>query len=750
MGGGGDDGHSAAGVHIEYEDLYAVLVFFATTYIAGQISSRFLKMPGLVGEIFAGLLLGPPLLDYAPYPEALVMLGEVGLILLVLEAGIDIDLVTLKLIGARGCLIAILGSVLPIVIGFAVAIVLGNELKAAIAAGACFGPTSLGIALNILRAGNILNTPTGQLIIAAAIIDDMIALVILSQLEGLAGDVTIQGVLIPVVSALGFLLLGGYLAIAVLPKYVTLFLDKYAPENRGFVATGIMFALMYAMIPATYYSKASYLMGAFISGLLFCSDNDLHHNFVCQYKRLMQWLIRIFFAASIGFQVPIKDFANGEVLWQGLLFTLSLIGKIGVGFLVPNFSQGSAFKGEHFRDCLIVGFSMMAEGEFALVIAVFSVDKELISPDLYASVVLAILLSTVIAPFSLRAVIKKHAAHAESKLNVVPIDSDVESVGKKVSLFVCIQYQTMAKFGLFQRITKCMFELGLDIIDHRSTHEHGNELFLSEVYARDANFVGPIEDAEAVTKRLAEIQERLMEVIDQPDTATVEVGQWAPGIAAKGGNSSRVSDFQFLFEAAQEESMHGNAKIFKEEEKVNDKPQLPDGGEGRSRLSQNSTGLEDLSFRTSATMHNRVSEMLGGVEAAEVQIGRHRFPIKLGQRTIEALKAAKPDECLELILSQGRRVRIDSGLQGFIRGSTTREELPIDDALQPATGRSGRRRVNSGLDGMLRGSGVRSDWPQGRSRRTKAHSDLGAFFRATTPARVDQRKLEELGVLEEK
>ena len=74
----------------------------------------------------------------------------------------------------------------------------------------------------------------------------------------------------------------------------------------------------------------------------------------------------------------------------------------------------------------------------------------------------------------------------------------------------------MAKFGLFQRITKCMFELGLDIIDHRSTHEHGNELFLSEVYARDANFVGSIEDAEAVTKRLAEIQERLLEVIDQP------------------------------------------------------------------------------------------------------------------------------------------------------------------------------------------------------------------------------------------
>lgn len=92
-----------------------------------------------------------------------------------LEAGIDIDLVTLKLVGSRGCLIAVIGSFAPIVIAFAVALAIGSEVKEAIAAGASFGPTSLGIALNILRAGNVLNTPTGQMIIAAAIIDDMIA-----------------------------------------------------------------------------------------------------------------------------------------------------------------------------------------------------------------------------------------------------------------------------------------------------------------------------------------------------------------------------------------------------------------------------------------------------------------------------------------------------------------------------------------------------------------------------------------------
>lgn len=74
----------------------------------------------------------------------------------------------------------------------------------------------------------------------------------------------------------------------------------------------------------------------------------------------------------------------------------------------------------------------------------------------------------------------------------------------------------MAKFGLFQKITKCLFDLGLDVIDHRSTHEHGDQLFLSEVYARDRNFPGSSEDSETVSKRLEEIQEQLLKVIDQP------------------------------------------------------------------------------------------------------------------------------------------------------------------------------------------------------------------------------------------
>ena len=174
-----DDGEESFGVHIEYEDLYDTIVFFTIIYVAGQIASRLLKMPDLVGEIVAGILMGPPLADFVPNPEAFVLLGEVGLVLLVVEAGIDIDVSTLKLIGTRGFMIAIVGSILPIGIGILVAIGLAGtgDIKSVLSAGAVFGPTSLGIALNILRSGGILNTPVGQLIVSAAVIDDMIALI---------------------------------------------------------------------------------------------------------------------------------------------------------------------------------------------------------------------------------------------------------------------------------------------------------------------------------------------------------------------------------------------------------------------------------------------------------------------------------------------------------------------------------------------------------------------------------------------
>lgn len=309
--------------------------------------------------------------------------------------------------------------------------------------------------------------PVGQLIISAAVIDDMIALVVLSQLEALVGELTVASILIPVVSAVGFLILGGYAAIFILPPLIEKhILSRFKEENHARVEMAIMFAMVLALMPATYYAKASYLMGCFVAGLTFCSSHALHHLFVRQFKRLLQWLMRIFFAASIGFQVPIKDFADTTIIWQGLVYTLALLGKVGVGFMVPNFTQGGKFRGNHLRDCLITGFSMAAEGEFAFVIAVFAVDAALIHPDLYASVVLAVLLSTIIPPFLLRFTISYYnkkgqetveRAAEEENMRKHILGSEVENalvqgIRNNTTVFLCIQTQSESKWGLLPSI----------------------------------------------------------------------------------------------------------------------------------------------------------------------------------------------------------------------------------------------------------------------------------------------------------
>jgi Kef-type K+ transport system membrane component KefB len=201
----------------------------------------------------------------------------------------------------------------------------------------------------------------GQLIVSAAVIDDMIALIILSQLSALTGEASVASIVVPIVSALCFLIIGGYIAVVPLPKLLDrFFYAKIKKESHGAAGLALMFLFLFAMMPATYYAKSSFLMGAFLSGLVFCRNHDVHVRFVSQFKRLLQWLMRIFFAASIGFQVPIKDFGDGKVIGIGLLFTLALLGKLAVGFLVPNFNHSDVFRGLHLRDCLITGCSMVS------------------------------------------------------------------------------------------------------------------------------------------------------------------------------------------------------------------------------------------------------------------------------------------------------------------------------------------------------------------------------------------------------
>lgn len=129
----------------------AILLFLILATAMGICSAK-LGMPALVGEIFAGFLFGPPLADFVPFSEALVLVGEIGLIMLLLEAGVELDVAQLRETGIRALAIGVTGTILPLCVGMGLGMASGaGSIKSALAVGASFSPTSLGVAASALK-----------------------------------------------------------------------------------------------------------------------------------------------------------------------------------------------------------------------------------------------------------------------------------------------------------------------------------------------------------------------------------------------------------------------------------------------------------------------------------------------------------------------------------------------------------------------------------------------------------------------
>ena len=293
----------------------------AVAWLLGSLSA-FAGLPSLVGEIVAGFLLGPPLADFVPYPGALVLLGNIGLIGLLLESGISLDLPQLKENGYRALLMATVGAVLPMAAGFSVGRWIGQDVPSAIAAGACFASTSLGVASNALNAGDVINTPLGQLIVTSSVFDDVYGLIMLSILQVIA-DPNSQAFdyVLPFLSSFGLILVLGLLGVTVFPRIIEEKILPLAPENiRDQVAMVLVLLFVTAYMLLLNECKASYLTGVFLAGMTFCKIRSVHAFFVTHARPIHVWLLRVFFSATIGFQVPITRFQDPYVLKWGSAF----------------------------------------------------------------------------------------------------------------------------------------------------------------------------------------------------------------------------------------------------------------------------------------------------------------------------------------------------------------------------------------------------------------------------------------------
>ena len=302
-----------------FTNLILTIIFLVMVFFASKLF-EFFRIPSLVGEILIGSLVGPLFANLVPSHETFVLLGELGLVLLVTQAGLEIQLSIFKQIGFRSFCGGIFGSITPLLIGMAIGFIFNFNVIESFSIGACFCATSVGVAIVILKAGKILNTPLGQLVVASAAIDDVVALVILSELQAMASSSSSQwDFVIPIISATGFVLVFGTLAVYVTPTLVSKLeknFENTSIEKLEKIFLCLLTVLCVGLMAALHYGRSSYLLGAFLGGLSFCSASSVKLAWRKHVKTIMKWLLRLFFAATIGFQIPLKS-----------IWTLKIIGK---------------------------------------------------------------------------------------------------------------------------------------------------------------------------------------------------------------------------------------------------------------------------------------------------------------------------------------------------------------------------------------------------------------------------------------
>ena len=303
---------------------------------------------------------------------------------------------------------------------------------------------------------------------------------------------------------------------------------NYTEDHRENVILALLFLATFAFVPMVHFLGSSHLLGAFLAGLCFCTDHTIHHAWHHQIKRVLQWMLRIFFAAAIGFAIPILEFGSPKVIIRGLVYCIAGIGKIVQGFFAQPLNA---------KEFFIVGFSMSAWGEFAFILATVSYSEGQMDKESFSAVLLAVLLSVIYSPYGLTLTISYFEKQAQRKMDEHLAQFDDKNLHP---LYFGINTKARGSWGHQDKILKAIFDLDLEIIDFRLWHApefnttHHQPLTKESFYVQDKRAVLPptkyLNDSEKklLVERVKQIRDGLSEALGEK--AVVNVRRWLPGM----------------------------------------------------------------------------------------------------------------------------------------------------------------------------------------------------------------------------
>lgn len=364
--------------------LTLLLVFGSAKLFANLCEA--INLPGLVGEILAGILLGPSVLNWV-HPDAVFnALAQLGVMFLLFRVGLEVKASDFMRVGRTAFLVAVAGVALPFLSGWACMQLAGASRIEAIFVGAALVATSVGITAQVLAAKGLLHQRASQIILAAAVIDDVLGLLVLALVSSMAvGRVNVAGLATTAALAGGFTLLVAKYGTSTLQQVIPRVERRLSVAERQFhLALVLLFALA---LLATYVGVAA-IVGAFLAGMALSESVEKR---VHELSHGIGELLVPFFLVSIGLHLDLAVFASRSTLILSTVILIAAVLSKFIGCALGSWTLGRV-------DMLRVGVGMIPRGEVGMVVAQLGLSLGVINKSIYAAVVFMAVGTTLVAP----------------------------------------------------------------------------------------------------------------------------------------------------------------------------------------------------------------------------------------------------------------------------------------------------------------------------------------------------------------
>ncbi len=367
------------------------------------IMARKCKIPQVVGEIIAGLIIGPSLLGVVGETDFIVQMAEIGVVLIMFSAGLETNMKDLIKTGPKALAIACAGVFIPLIMGtvlcmafYGISAVGTDEFFRAVFIGTIMTATSVGITVEALREMGYLKGTTGTTILSAAIIDDIIGIVVLTFVIGFKSpDSNPISVLISTVLFFVFAIVVGFICYKFFKYY-----DKRHEHTRRIPIYGFVLCLAMAYIAEKYFGIAD-ITGAYAAGIILSNLRD--SEYIAEKMDVSSYMIfgPIFFIA-IGLKTNLTELNMG-IMWFAIAFVIvALLSKIVGCGLVSRMCRFNKW------ESLKIGIGMMTRGEVALIVTQKGLNAGLIDSSYFTAVIMLILVSSILTPVLLKMLYNKH------------------------------------------------------------------------------------------------------------------------------------------------------------------------------------------------------------------------------------------------------------------------------------------------------------------------------------------------------